>query len=232
MTMHVRWDAGNQIYWDTHRERIVKVIGPGVEASVNLAHDVATEDPVGWVSTVVEAGGGNTELSGSPTQGFIARVTTDNFDNDGGNYQAPGQTFRCVANMKWYAGIGFTADEATQSDLLFGVCITDTTLLGGMTDGVYMESLDAGTGISVVAEKNTSETQTDSLGTMSTDAQIWELFWDGTNISYWIDGSLVATVSSGEIPDDEPLRVSLAFLTGEASVHTLDIAFLRGFVWA
>ena len=232
MTVHVYWDAGNQVYWETHRERIVKVIGPGVEASVNLANDIATEDPVGWVTTVVEGGSVSTELSGSPTQGFIARVATDDLDNDGGNYQAPGQTFRCVSGMKWYAGLSFTADEATQSDLLFGVCVTDTTLLGSVADGVYMESLDAGTGISVVAEKNGSETQTDSLGTMSTSAQIWEMFWDGTNITYYIDGVVVKSISSGNIPDDEPLRVSLAFLTGEASIHTLDIAFLRGFAWA
>ena len=231
MTMHVRWDGGNQIYWSTHRERIVYAIGPGVEASVNLANDIATEDPVGWATTVVEISGA-TELSGSPTQGFIGRITNAGDDNDGGSYQAPGQTFRCVSGMKWYAGLGFTASEATQSDLLFGGCITDTTLLGGMTDGVYMESLDAGTGISVVAEKNTSETQTDSLGTMSTDAQIWEMFWDGTNISYWIDGSLVATVSSGNIPDDQPLRISLEWLNGDGNSRTLDIAFLRGFAWA
>ena len=232
MTMHVRWDGGNQLYWNAHRERIVYAIGPTVEASVNLANDIATEDPVGWVTTVVQIGGGTTELSGSPTQGFIGRITNAGGENDGGSYQAPGQTFRCVSGMKWYAGLGFTASEATHSDLLFGVCVTDTALLTAVSDGVYMECLDEGTGISVVAEKGNSETQTDSLGTMSTSAQIWEMFWDGSNISYWIDGSLVATVSSGNIPDDEALRISLAFLTGEAGVHTLDIAFLRGYVWA
>lgn len=232
MTMHVFWDGGNQIYWDTHRERIVNVIGPSIEASVNLANDIATEDPPGWVATVVEVGAGTTELSGSPTQGFIARVTNAGNENDGGNYQAPGQTFRCVSSMKWYAGMQLTASDATESDLLFGVCITDTTLLGGMTDGVYMECLDGGTGISVVAEKNSTETQTDSLGTMSTSSQIWEMFWDGSRLTYYIDGALVATVSSGNIPDDEALRVSLAWLNGEAAVKTLDIGFLRGYAWA
>ena len=232
MTMHTYWDGGNQIYWNTHRERIVYAIGPGVEASVNLANDIATEDPAGWATTVVEIGAGTTELSGSPTQGLIGRITNAANDNDGGQYQAPGQTFRCVSGMKWYAGIGFTASEANTSDLLFGVCVTDTTLIGGMTDGVYMESLAGGTGISVVTEKDSSETQTDSLGTMSTSAQVWEMFWDGTNISYYIDGVLVATVSSGNIADNEALRVSLAWLNGTAGVDTLDIAFCRGYVWA
>ncbi len=236
--MHTYWDLGNQIYWDTHRERIVYAIGPGVEASVNLADGVVgiatstAEDPVGWTTTHVEVGG-TSELNGSATQGIIARVTPGTQDNDGGNYQAHGQTFRCVSSMKWYVGMQFTPSEASQSDLLFGVCISDTTLLGDRTDGVYMECLDAATSVSVVAEKDSSETQTDSLGTL-TDAtkQTWEMFWTGTNIHYYIDGALVANVSSGEIPDDEALRVSLHWLNGSAGAKTLDIHFLRGFAWA
>ena len=230
--MHTYWDLGNQIYWDVHRERIVKAIGPGVEASVNLANDIASEDPVGWVNTIVEGGGGSTTFVGSVTQGIIARITTDNFDNDGASSQAPGQTFRCVSGMKWYAGLQFTPSEATQSDLLFGVCVTDTALFGGMTDGVYMEKVDGATGVSVVAEKGSSETQTDSLGTMTTSKQTWEMFWTGTNLHYYIDGVLVKSISSGNIPDDQPLRVSIEWLTGDTSAETLDIHFLRGFAWA
>lgn len=231
MTMHARWDGRNQVFWDTHRERIVDVRGPGALAQVDLARDIATEDPVGWVSTVVEVGAGTTELSGSPTSGFIGRITNAANDNDGGSYQAPGQAFRCVSGDRWHAGLQFTSSEETQCDLLFGVCVTDTALNGGMTDGVYMECLDGGTGISVVAEKDSTETQTDSLGTMVTTSMIWEMFWDGTNITYYIDGVLVATVSSGNIPDNEPLRVSLEFLNGEAVAHTLDIGFCRGYAW-
>ena len=233
MSMHAYWDGRNQIFYDTHRYRVVDARGAGVLAKVNLALDILenTFDPVGWTSTVVEAGAGTTELSGSPTSGFIGRITCAGNEDDGGQYQAPGQLFRCVSGDRWYAGIQFTSDEATQADLLFGVCNTDTTLLGGLNDGVYMETLDGGTGISVVAEKNTSETQTDSLGTMVTDSMIWEIVWDGTNLDYYIDSVVVKSISSGNIPDDEAMRVSLAFLNGEIAAHTLDIGFCRGYAW-
>ena len=234
MTMHAYWDGRNQIFYDgSDRQRIVDIRGPGVLAKVNLAFDIldVTNDPVGWTSTVVEVGAGETELNGSPTSGFIGRITCAGNEDDGGQYQAPGQLFRCVSGDRWYAGLQFTSDEATQVDLLFGVCISDTTLLGSMTDGAYMETLDGGTGISVVAEKDGTETQTDSLGTAVTDSMIWELFWDGTNLDYLIDGAVVKSISSGNIPDDEALRVSIAFLNGEVAAHTLDIGFLRGYAW-
>ena len=233
MGMHAYWDGRNQIFYDTHKYRVVDIRGPGVLAKVNLALDIldVTNDPVGWTSTVVEIGSGETELSGSPTSGFIARITNAGNDNDGGQYQAPGQLFRCVSGDRWYAGLQFTSSEQTQHDLMFGVCVTDTTLIGGVTDGVYMETLDGGTGISVVAEKDNSETQTDSLGTAALTQSEWEMVWDGTNLDYYIDAVLVKSISSGNIPDDEPLRLSLAFLNGEIAAHTLDIGFCRGYAW-
>lgn len=233
MTMHAYWDGRNQIFYDRFRYRVVDVRGPGLLAAVNLALDLleVTIDPVGWTSTVVEIGANETELSGSPTSGFIGRITNAGNDNDGGNYQAPGQTFRCVSGDRWYAGLQFTSSEETQHDLLFGVCSTHTALLAGITDGVYMETLDGGTGISVVAEKDSTETQTDDLGTAVVTETEWEMYWDGDSIHYLIDGVEVADVSAGNIPDNEPLRVSLHFLNGEAAAHTLDIGFLRGFAW-
>ncbi len=234
MTMHAYWDGRNQIFYDgPGRQRIIDVRGPGLLASVNLALDIleVTFDPVGWTSTVIEIGANETELSGSPTSGFIARILNAGNENDGGNYQAPGQLFRCVSGDRWYAGLQFTSSEETEIDLLFGVCNSSTTLLGGVVDGAYIETLDGGTGISVVAEKDSTETQTDSLGTMVTTSMIWEMFWDGTNLDYLIDGVVVKSIAAGNIPDDEPLRLSIAILNGEAAAHTLDIGFCRGFAW-
>ena len=231
MGMHAYWDGRNQIFYDTHRYRVVDIRGAGVLARVDLVDAIATEDPVGWVSTILEVGGGSTELSGSPTSGFIGRITNAANDNDGGNYQAPGQGFRCVSGDRWYAGLQFTSSEETQHDLMFGVCATDTTLIGGVTDGAYVETLAGGTGISVVAEKNNSETQTDSLGTAVLTQSEWEMVWYGTNLDYYIDAVRVKSISSGNIPDDEPLRLSLVFLNGEAVAHTLDIGFCRGYAW-
>lgn len=230
MTMHCRWDGKNQVYYEGHRERIVDVIGPGVEAKINLGDAIQVTDPQGWISTVVEVGGGTTELSGSATAGIVARLTNAANENDGGSYQAPGQVFTCVSGVRWYAGIRFTSSEETEIDMFFGVAVTDTALLGGINDACYMETLDGGTGISAVNEKDGGETQVDDLGTMSTDEQFWEMFWDGDSVHFYIDGVLVKDQAAGEC-DDEPMRLSLEFLNGEAVAHTLDIHSCKAFAW-
>ena len=230
MTVRSYRDGGNLIFWDTHRMRVVDVIGAGVEAKINLGDAVQSTDPQGWASTVVEAGAGTTELSGSGTAGIVARLTNAANDNDGGSYQAPGQVFICDASQHWYAGIDFTSSEETEIDMFFGLANTDTAVLGGITDGCFMETLDAGTGISFTNEKDSGETQTDDLGTMVVTRQYWELFWDGTSVHVFINGVEVRDEAAGEC-DDEPMRLTLEFLNGEAVAHTLDIHSCRAFSW-
>jgi len=232
---HSRRDGGNVVFWETHRHRVVDVIGPGVICKVNLGDDVMpnTVDPDGWTTTVVEAGAGTSEIDPSTTAGYFADLVTAANEDDGSQSQAPGAMFMCLSGRKWYAGLKFKINDATQSDILFGVAITDTTLLGGMTDGAYLECLDAATSVSAVAEKDSTESQDDSLGTLADDTvQYWELYWDGTTLYVYIDGSQVTTFVSGDnLPDNEGLRLSLAVLTGEAVAQTMNIVVCRGFVW-
>src|SRR6185369_13767992 len=108
--------------------------------------------------------------------------TTDANEDDGIEMQLAGEAFELTTGQAaTYFGIRFKADEATQIDILAGLCITDTTLLGGMTDGVYFEKLDGGTGTSFTVEKNSTETQADALATFAADTwTIWEFYWNGT----------------------------------------------------
>lgn len=233
MTVRSYRDGGNLIFWDAHRMRVVDVIGAGVEAKVNLGDAVITGDaldPVDWISTVVEVGAGTTELSGSITAGIVARITNAANEDDGGSYQAPGAVFTCVAGSRWYAGLDFTSSEETEIDMLFGVAVTDTAMLGGVADACYMETLDGGTGISCVNELSNAETQTDDMGTMVVTRQYWEMFWDGTSVHYFINGSEVLDEADGEC-NDQAMRLSLEFLNGEAVAHTLDIHSCKGFAW-
>ncbi|MCJ7484821.1 MAG: hypothetical protein MUQ25_01460, partial [Candidatus Aminicenantes bacterium] len=85
-------------------------------------------------------------------------ITTAGADDDGVSLQTTGEAFYLTENDPLYFGCKVKISEATEADLLIGVCITDTTLLGGMTDGIYFEKLDAGTGVSAVSE-DTGETR-------------------------------------------------------------------------
>jgi prepilin-type processing-associated H-X9-DG protein len=223
--------AGNIAYWDGHRERLVDAIGPDVVKffdDFTLSSLAAADAPVGWTVTLVEAGAGESTITKPDGSGGHLLLTTDANEDDGINMQAAGESFGFASGQTaTYFGIRFKSGEATQSDILVGLCITDTTLLGGLSDGVYFEKLDGGTGISFVTEKNSTETQTDSLGTLAADT--WttlEFYGDSSSVRAYIDGTLVATHTTN-ICDDELLTPSIHFLSGNAAVETMTIDWVR-----
>lgn len=233
--LHSRRVRGNLLYYDTHRKRIVDAIGADVHKYILSPRDVqpvgATgTDPSGWTSTVVEVGAGTSEVAGVDAVGAIARVTTAANENDGFSMQLGGEAFELTSDQDIYVGMECAINDADQTDLLFGLCITDTALLGGMTDGIYFEKLDAAATLSFTLEKDSTETQADTLGTF-VDATFHtiEFYWDGAGVEAFFDGASVSTPAVTNLPDNEFLRLSLEFLTGEATANTLDIRWLRAF---
>jgi len=228
-SVHSRRIRGALAFYDTHRMRLVDAIGQDVFKYELLAPDLNADatDPTGWTSTVVEAGSGNTEFSPNNTAGRVGTITCAANENDGGSYQLLGENFELTSDQDLYVGAKLQINDADQTDLFFGLAVTDTALLGGVTDGVYFESVDGAATISTVTEKDSTETQNDSAGTI-TDATdvLLELYFNGSSVYFFIDGSQV-NVHTANIPDDEALRVSLEFLTGEAVANTCNVAWLR-----
>jgi len=231
MALRARNLRGNLLFYNTNPLAIVDAWGPDVikyhEDFTHIA--VASDALTNWTVTLVEAGAGDTTVTRPDASGGTLLITTDANEDDGANLQlTTGESWGFAAtDFGTYFGIRFKSGEATQSDILVGLCITDTTLLGGMTDGVYFEKLDGGTGISFVTEKNSNETQTDSLGTFVADT--WttlEFFGTGPSIRALINGIVVAT-HIANIPDDELLTPSIHFLTGNAAAETMTIDWIR-----
>ena len=227
--------GGNLIYLDrdVHRRRLVDAIGPNVikyhEQFVNPAL-VAADAPLGWTITLVEQGAGESTIT--KPAGFDAGLlfTTDANENDGINAQLDGQAFKltpgCIG-LHFYARL--EASEATQLDFFIGLAVENTNLLGGVTDGIYFEKLDGGTGISAVSEKDSTETQTDNVGTLVAAQEVeLEFYYDGLNgsIEYFVDGVPVAKHVTN-IVDDEALTPSLQVLAGDANARTLRLAEIR-----
>ena len=232
--------GGNLVYVDQGASgmRGIDAIGPDVLKYEFLPwnHNIQDEDatgadPEGFFTTVVEAGGGGTsECDRSNTPGILAQLVTDNAENDGISLQLVGEQFEFTSNQSMvYFGIELDINDVDQSDLLVGICIEDTTLLGGLSDGVYIESLDGATDTNGVAEKDSSETTTSaSIGTLADDTfHFLEFYYDGSSIYYFFDGTQSATIATSNIPDDEALTFSLEFLTGETTAQTCDIRQAR-----
>jgi len=230
--------GGNLVYVDqgAHLMRVVDAIGPDVIKYEFLpwVHNVQDEnatgtDPEGFFTTVVEAGTGTSELDQSNSIGILAQMVTAADENDGISLQLVGPHFEFTSNQRLvYYGIELDISDVDQTDILVGLCVEDTALLGGVADGVYLESLDGSASVSTVTEKSASETQTDSVGTLTDDTfHFLEFYFDGSSVYFFFDGSQTGTIHTTNIPDDVVLTFSMEFLTGEGNANTCDIRQAR-----
>ncbi len=213
--------------------RLVHAVGPDVvqfdERFLNPLL-TAADAPLGWTVTLVEAGASESTITKPDGVDSGLLFTTDGNEDDGINFQYKGEPFKASSNcyaLYWMAR--FQASEATQIDWLMGLCITDTTLLGGMTDGIYFEKRDGSTSMSCITVKNSTETQTDSIGTFAaaTDTTL-EFYYDkgAASVYFYVNGTRVATHATN-ICDDEDLTPSLQVLAGSAAARTLTLKQMR-----
>ena len=230
-TVRSRYVNGQLAFYEGHRMRLVDAVGSSVY-KYELRPDIlgaTTTDPRGWTTTVVEAGSGTTEWDVNNTAGRVGTITCAANEDDGGSYQLLGENIELTSDQDVYVGAKLKINDVDQTDLFFGLAVTDTALLGGVADAVYFESVDGSASISTVTEKDSTETQNDSAGTLADDTDILlEFYFDGSSSSvyFFIDGSLVNT-HTANIPDDEALRLTIEFLTGEATANTCDVQFMR-----
>jgi hypothetical protein len=223
MAMHARWLYGNLLYWDTHQNRIIDAWGPGVTKWHQGVHlPISAADTIaGFTTTLVEAGAGESTLTAATTVnggGFL--LTTDANEDDGVQIQMLGEAFQPLASTLLYMGGRVQISDATQSDLLVGLCITDTTAIVGMTDGIYFRKVDATTSMLAVLEKDSSET-TGTAHTVVADTDVYlEIVVNGLVADFYVNGTPITTLAQTNIPDDELLTPTFALLAGEAVAKT------------
>lgn len=222
--------ASNLVYYNGNNFRVLDAVGPDViKYEADFVREIAASDAVtGWTVTLVEAGAGESTLTTPDGSGGTLVITTDANEDDGAQLQKTGENFSLSSSQSLtYFGIRLKTGEATQSDILAGLCITDTTLLGGMTDGVYFRKVDGSTALAFVTEKDSTETETTSVLTVAADTNyLLEFAFDGTRVLAFVDGVQVAS-HTANIPDDELLTPSIAFLSGNAAVETLTVDYVR-----
>jgi hypothetical protein len=182
-----------------------------------------------WVYTEIGAGGA---LSIPDAAGGILRLTTDALDNDSCELQKLGESWKLATGKAlWFeTKINLvTAAKHIQSDVLVGLCITDSTLFPGlMSDGVYFRKDDGDANFDFVTRKNAAETVTLAVGTLAAATSVkLSFFFDGAGTIYaYIAGLLVATHVL-TIPDDEELTISFSFTNGEAGATAWEVDYVK-----
>jgi hypothetical protein len=231
--LHSRYVQGNLLYYDGHPKSILDAVGADITKYVDdftggPAVDATAFDQV-WTVTRVEAGAGESTMTRVDGVGGIMRITTDANEDDGINAQLIGESFKLTAGNILYFGIRMKASEATQSDLFAGLAITDTDILGGVTDRIGFEKLDGVTAVKAMLEKDSTETLSGTLATLNTSFHTYEFYLDDSGaVEFFIDGVSVYTPTVlTNLPNDEELRVTLQFLAGDANARTLDVDWIR-----
>lgn len=226
---------GNFVYIDTgvHRKRFVDAIGPDV---IKVLDDFAygpvnAEASDRMTVTVVEGGAAESRAAVVTTdggEGGILRLTADANENDGVNLQLASAAFRLSAGVLCHFHARIRLSEIEQSDFFVGLAVTDTDILGGVTDRIGFQKLDGETAIKALLEKDSTETLTAALATATTGWVDLEFFYDGTLVEFFINGASVAKPAVTNLPNNEALRPSVHFLSGAAGgSKTLDLDFLR-----
>lgn len=194
-----------------------------------LATDDTTGDPTEFTQTVVEVGAGDSTAVLTTTKGGALLMTSAGNENDGVQLQLKGEAWQLNTSHQCYFGVQFAINDVDQVDALLGLAMTDTTLLGGVDTAVYFRTVDESATLQFVVEKNNTESAT-NVATLTDATNVTaEFFWDGTNITAYINGTQAASVATTDaaFPDDEVLTLSLAMLTGEATANTLTVEWVR-----
>ena len=175
--------------------------------------------------TVTEVGVATQALSDG--DGGLLLITNAAADDNSSFSQKVGESFLFETGKKLWFDSLLQVSDATQSDVVIGLQITDTTPLD-VSDGVFFLKSDGAATIDLLVEKNNTATTTSSVATLVDATNIrLSFFYDGKDcIKIFADGVKVATSVTTNLPDDEALTISYGVQNGEASAKTMTIDYI------
>jgi hypothetical protein len=177
-----------------------------------------------WTVTETQAGATQALTDGD---GGLLLITNTAADDDLVALQKVGESYRFASGKELFFEARLKVSDATQSDVVIGLQITDTTPLN-VTDGVFFIKADGSTSVSLLVEKDNTATTTASVATMVNDTFIsLGFYYDGvSSIQYSVNGVVAGTSVTTNLPDDEDLTVSIALQNGEAVAKTMTVDYV------
>lgn len=198
----------------------------------SLPSDDTTTRPTEFAVNVVEIGGTSSAVINDLAGGALIMSAAGNED-DGISLQLGnpnlGRWLSLAAEYPTYFGIEFAVNDADQTEVLFGACVTDADPIGALTDGIYFRSVDESAVLNFVLEQDSVETVT-AVATLTDDTYVTvEFFYNGSDMEVYVNGELVTTIADTDenFPNDELLRLTLSMLSGEATANTCIAKWVR-----
>jgi hypothetical protein len=177
-----------------------------------------------WTVTETDAGATQALADGD---GGLLLITNTAADNDLVSLQKKGESFRFASGKPLFFEARFKVSDATQSDVVIGLQITDTTPLD-VTDGVFFIKADGAATVNFLVEKNNTATTASAVATMADDTYIrLGFYYDGVSaVQYFVNGSIAGSSVTTNLPDDEDMTITIAIQNGEAAAKTMTVDYV------
>lgn len=202
-------------------------------------YDFGMLDPTKWhvfwedFDEYVAANYTITRVGVTPTEaladgdGGLLLLTNAATDDSSTFSQAKGEAFRWASDKKMFFKSRFKVSDATQSDLVMGLQITDTTPLD-VSDGLFFIKDDGATSLRFRAEKDNTGTEL-AAHTVVADTFLTAAFAYDPNDRFfkvYIDNVYKGSVAIANAPNDEDLTISFGVQNGEAVAKTMTIDYI------
>jgi hypothetical protein len=184
-----------------------------------------------WTITTTEAGAGSATEALTDTAFGALLITNAAGDNDRDFFNKVGESFLLTAGKKLFFKARFKVSDATQSDFVMGLQITDTTPLD-VTDGIFFQKDDGDDNLDFHVEKNNTATSASDIATVADDTYLTVgFYYDGgvsteTSIKYFVNEAHVGTSVNTNMPDDEELTISFGIQNGAAAAKTMTVDYI------
>ena len=177
-----------------------------------------------WTVTETDAGATQALTDGD---GGLLLITNTAADNDLVSLQKKGESFRFESGKALFFEARFKVSDATQSDVVIGLQITDTTPLD-VSDGVFFIKADGAATVNFLVEKNNTATTASSIATMANDTYIrLGFYYDGSSaVQYFVNGTYTGSSVTTNLPDDEDMTITIAIQNGEAVAKTMTVDYV------
>lgn len=177
-----------------------------------------------WTVTETDAGATQALADGD---GGLLLITNTAADNDLVALQKKGNSFTFSSGKRLFFEARFKVSDATQSDLVMGLQVTDATPLA-VANGVFFIKNDGAATVNLVLTKAGTSTTNSSVATMANDTFIrLGFFYDGSAMTYFVDGVNTGTSVVTNLPlSTTNLTVSFAIQNGEAAAKTMTVDYI------
>ena len=181
--------------------------------------------------TVTETQAGATQAL-TNVDGGVLLLTNSAADNDLNALQKVGESFKFEAGKKLFFKARFAVSDATESDFVIGLQITDTTPLA-VTDGVYFRKDDGDANLDFVVIKDSTASTATAIATVANNTYLTVgFYYNGVDEIVYAasvnnnNPTVLGKLPITNLPDDEELTISFGIQNGEAVAKTMSIDYI------